>query len=306
MYAPPFLVLFALWAQAQSRSLPPDQPRDLFRLAVERALGRAQADLLRTIDLWVDHSRWEDPWVIETEHYQVRTTHSRFTAADVGKNLEFMHGEFSKLLGGPAAPARKFRVWIFPDLTAYNEFGQDNGAEHSSMYGAFYSSTHAELPVATYFTPNRTLLGMWVTHGAVHQYLEQSYSSTLPLWISEGLASYFALYWDWAFGARELKRIVSSSSYVPLERLMRDPIQGYVGSSDTRFIELGMFFHYLLSFREETRTSTVPDEDKGPFRDFLRAVVRGQDVSGSPVARMFGVELARIEEDFKSFDFGGQ
>ena len=296
-------VLLALGSYAAQAAPPKTNPPDLYQRALRRALEKAQIELLQNTDLWEDHTRWEDPWIVESDHYQVRTTHSRLLASSLGKDLDYMFEEVVKLLG-PSAPRGKFPIWIFPDLPAYNAFGAQHGAEHSSMYGGFYSSEHAERPVAAYFTENRTLLGMWVTHAAVHQYLEQVQPASYPLWIGEGLASYFALFWDWNYGARELRRFLTSGDFVPLERLTRDPIQAYADSSAVRFIELGMLFHYLLNCREDTKTS--PEGDVGPFRDFLRALTRGQDVSGFPFVRLSREEMQAIEQDFKSYDFGGQ
>jgi len=189
-------------------------------------------------------------------------------------------------------------------MASYNQFGQ-SAAEHSSMYGSYYDAENAEQPVATYFTPNRNLLGMWITHGAVHQFLEQSFSTQPPIWISEGLASYFALYWDWGFGARELKLLAAGPSFVPLERLLRDPIQAYTATADLRFIELGMLFNYLLNYCEDTKNGAGDGPDSGPFRDFLRAAVRGQDTSKTHFAEMLDEAADLLESDFKGFDFGG-
>lgn len=300
-----FLALFLLTSGAAGAA---SGPAELYGRVVDRALERAQGELVGATDLWVDHSIWENAWVVESEHYQVRTTHSRHLGAEVAKNLEFMRGEFEKLLG-PGGPApRKFRVWIFPELTAYNVFGNLRGAEHSSSYGSFYAPDDPDQPIATYYSPNPTLLGMWLTHAAAHQYIEQCFARPLPLWASEGLASYFALFWDWSYGARELKRIAEGASYVPLDRLLRDPIQAYVGVADLRFIELGMLFHYLLNYRDDTKTRAAESADgveTAPFRDYLRALVRG-NASPTPPFWTSDAQVADLEQAFKAFDFSAR
>ncbi len=288
-----------------STAVSPSDPEDLYRRCVERSLERAQTELLARIDLWADHSRWEDPWVVTTEHFEVRTVESHALAAEMGKGLEYMRGEWEKLLGRGSAAGGKARIWIFPDLAAYNAFGQSY-AEHTSMYGSFYADQHPDRPVATYFTPNQTLLGMWITHSATHQFVEQGFGTQPPLWIAEGLAAYFALHWDWDYGARELERLDATKRFIPLERLTADPIQAYLPTADERLIELGMFFHYLLDSCEETKTGAGGDPEAAPFRDFLRAVVRGQDPSRTEVARVLEEDAALIEQDFRSFDFAAR
>lgn len=291
------LLLFVGW--------PTSDPDELYRRCVARSLERAQVELLEGIDLHVDHSRWEDPWVVTTEHFEVRTVKSHALATALGRSLEYIHGEWVKLLGRGSPPPGKARIWIFPNIGAYNQFGAPF-AEHTSIYGGFYADQDPNQAAVTYFTPNRALLGMWVTHAATHQFLEQSFSARPPLWIAEGLASYFALHWDWEYGARELERLDASSRFVPLERLLSDPIQAYLPSADERFIELGMLFHYLLNFCEVTKIGADGDPEAAPFRDFLRAAFQGQDPSRTELGRVLDEDAALIEQDFRNFDFGAK
>lgn len=276
---------------------------DPYQRVVARALERAQGELLAATSFIVDHSKWEDPWMVTTEHYQVRTTASYALASEIAVNLEFMHGEFVKLLGQGNAPPGKLPVWIFPTLAAYNAFGQENGAEHSSLLGSFYSSQHAEGPVVTYQIGNKTQLGMWITHSAVHQYLEHAFGDLAPVWVSEGLAGYFALFWDWAYGARELERIQKAKLFVPLERIVREPLQAYAGKPNERFTELGMLFQFLLHSCEATKDGSDAPDAGGTFREFLRAAVRGQETSTTEFAQSFADAHALLEEDFKAFAF---
>jgi hypothetical protein len=280
-----------------------DRAPDLYHRTLTRALERAQTELEGSLDLTVDHSRWEDPWKATSEHYEVRTTHSYALASEMARNLEFLRSEMVKLLGEDTRPPGKSAIWIFPSLNAYNTFGQPYDT-HSSFYGSFYAPEHPDRPVASYYTSNFTQLGMWVTHGAVHQFLDQSIGSRqLDAWIVEGLAGYFALHWDWAFGKHELANRVAQKRALPLERLVGDPIAAYnVETAEGRFLELGMLFHYLLSYCEGTRTGEG-ENASGPFRDFLRNVVRGQDVSRWEFARSLDEDLLMIEDEFRSCDF---
>lgn len=276
-----------------------------YRRVVAGALARAQEKLAASSDFAVDHSRWEDPWVLRSEHYEVRTTKSYAQARTLSKSLEYMHGEFEKLLGTTPPRDVPYRVWVFPDLAAYNQFGNQNGAEHSSLLGSFFSSEHAEKPVVTYQSSNSALLGMWITHAAVHQYLETTRGTRAPVWVSEGLASYFALYWDWSFGARELERI-EKSGFVPLERLFADPLSAYLRNPDDRFIQLGMLFHFLLNSCEATKNGATGDPATGPFQEFLRLAARGADTRQTDFAQSLEGTIDLLEEEFKAHVFDGQ
>jgi hypothetical protein len=297
----PLLLLSLIAGPVQGASAA--KPPDLYRRAVARALERAQAELATGLRFDVDHSRWEDPWVVTTPHYEVRTTASYAQAAEVARSLEFMHGEIVKLLGEGRAPAGPRRVWILPSIGEYNRFGEQHGAEHSSMLGCFFAADHPEQPIVSYQNGNATLLGMWLTHGAVHQHLAQGFGPQRELWIEEGLASYFALFWDWSYGARELERIQGTRGFVPLARLVREPLQAYVGQAHERFIELGMLFHFLLNHCEATKNGAAGDPTTGPFQEFLRAAVRGQGVAETEFVQTFEEASELLEQDFKAFPF---
>lgn len=280
-----------------------DVHEELYGRALTRALDAAQADLLAGIQLWKDHSRWEDPWVAESEHYTVRTTASYALGAKIAADLEFMFGEFQRLLATPFEPPERFKVWIFPSLDDFNTFG-GNAEEHSSMYGGYFAVQAPERPVAAYYTSDLTQLGMFVTHGAAHQFMENAFSGQPPVWISEGLASYFALYWDtgMARATRQLERL-KSSGFVPLERLTRAPIQDYLSGAEIRFVELGMLFHYLLNLREDTKIGVGDDPSSGPFLEYVRSVLRGRNISQLDLAPLLAEDIDVLEEDFKAFDF---
>jgi hypothetical protein len=277
---------------------------DPYRRVVERALARAEAACLAAARFDADHSRWEDPWVVVSEHYEVRSTKSYAQARTIADSSEFLRGEFVKLLGeGRAGRTARQAIWVFPNLSDYRRFGEANGAEHSSMYGSYYASGDAAQPVATYENGNPTLLGMWITHSAVHQFLEQGFGTQRELWIDEGLASYFALFWDWPYGASELARIQKTRAFIPLARLVREPILAYVAQPHEHFIELGMLFHFLLNSCEATKNGAGGDPSTGPFQEFLRAALRGQDVSSTEFAQTFEEAGELLEQDFMSFDF---
>ena len=287
---------------AQTRGLDADS---LYERAIARARRRAKDELLAQTDLWRDHSTWSDPWIVQSEHYAVRTIESRYVAEKTASDLEYMFAEFQKLLGTNFEPNGRFQIWIFPTLSDYNAFGQ-NADEHSSFYGSFYATSDPNRPVVTYYVRNGTQLGMWLTHSATHQFLESAFGTNMPTWVSEGLASYFSLFWNWSWGVESLDSLVSSSNYIRLRTLLSSPLSAYTSRPDHRLIELGMFFNYLLHHHPDTRMSQPGEpESPAPFLDFLRATVRGQDASALPFWALLQEDLSLLEAEFRGHDFGG-
>ena len=45
--------------------------------ALEGALNRVHERVGQNLDVWEDHSTWENAWVVETDYFSVRTTRSR-------------------------------------------------------------------------------------------------------------------------------------------------------------------------------------------------------------------------------------
>ena len=144
---------------------------------------------------------------------------------------------------------------------------------------------------------------MWVTHSAAHQFIDRAFQGAPPLWVSEGLAGYFALFWDWTWGAGHLARIQTSSRYVPLGSLLTGSLPDYAGNGDDRVVELGMLFRYLLHHREATRIPEDGEAANSSFVTYLRSVVRGGDGAGSGFERLDSGELQDIENGFRAFDF---
>lgn len=298
-----FSVCCVLAAAIASTPAQPGRAASPFREALERALAEQSAKLA-DLEIWEDHSTWENAWVATSLHYEVRTTHSYGLALDLANGLDAMQGYFRSVLGSTYEPAQRARVFVFPDIDAYNRFGQGiNADEHSSFYGSFHASQHAERPVAAAFGPNLTWLRMQITHSAAHQWLRGAYAAPPPVWIDEGLASYFALYWHPRWGRDELRRIASDRRITPLSTLLADPISAYSNDALDRFIELGMLFNYLFHYREDTRTVEVDGAVvRAPFRDYVTALLEGRDASGLPVHALFQ-DPAALQRAFLTFDF---
>ena len=96
-----------------------------------------------------------------------------------------------------------------------------------------------------------------------------------------------------------------TTEFVPLGDLLRNPIAGYADRTHNRFIELGMLFTYLLSYREDTRT--VIDggtEVQAPFAEYLRLVLGGGNATSVPIHELLTTGTDELEAEFRAFDFG--
>lgn len=277
-----------------------------YERAVDRALERAQADLEARLVLWQDHSTWENAWRVATEHYEVRTVHSYALGLRIAQGLETMLGHFRELLQTDFEPRRKLPIWVFPDVGAYNNFGnaEVDADEHSSFWGSFYARNHPERPVAAVYSDNLLHLEMLVTHSAVHQFLDHAFGGGEPLWIGEGLAAYFTSFWAFDFYKEEFYELVDQGRYVPVAQLVGAPMAQYTGQPHERFVELGMLFYYLLYRREDTR---LRGEGEPPapasFRDYLVAQLKGADASSLPFHARFLTNGSGIDEDFRNHQF---
>jgi len=274
---------------------------------LDAAIVRTNRNLQAATDIWVDHSRWENAWVAQSPHYEVRTTRSYALGMQTATGLETMLGYFQKTLGIDYTPPQHMKVFLLDELDAYNKLGNETkdttAGYHQSMYGSYYDKSHPDTPVVALYTDNSVYLSMQITHSAAHQFFDLAFSGTPPVWVDEGLASYFATYWDHDWSVTEFERIRDSASFVPLSTLLADSIDKYGSNAHARFMEMGMLLYYLLHLREDTRTNTAENGgESGPFRDYLLAIMRGRDATTLP-AHALTQNLNAVEADFRSYQF---
>ncbi len=274
---------------------------------VRTALERAQSELEDSVDIDVAEVDWANAYEQTVGRFTVRTVRSPAFARRLAQRQDAMFPRYQTLIEPGFEPGNMV-VWVLPSIDDYNEFGNRYGAEHSSMHGSFLTNeipgTNFE-PIVTYHPGSETQLDMWITHGAVHQFLERRPRGDPDLWLSEGLASYFELNWNLDYGKQALQNYYRRGRTVPTFSLLRQGIGEYQAQPESLF-QIGMLFSYLLNHREDTRT--VIDENgkvvRQPFVDYLQGLLQGRDVSASPVNSLLGQNLVTLDNDFQRFVMG--
>ncbi len=196
-------------------------------------------------------------------------------------------------------------IHLYPSLGEYNQFGNNFGADHSSVLGSFFATQHPDRPVAMYFHVNQGQLVMWANHSAFHQFVDRAFANVPPIWVSEGLASYFAFYWQQPYLASEFEAIAAGDRWLPLSQIMREGVDGYGTDPHARFVELAMLFNYLLHYRADTRTQKNEDGIVllSPAADYCADVLRGRDVSDHPVHELLTTGLRDLEAELRAYPF---
>ena len=273
---------------------------------LERAVDRMHEKLTGRLDIWEDHSSFDNPWIASTDHFSVYTTKSYGQGKDIATGLETMLGHFQKVLGTDYAPPKPLPVFLLPGRAAYNKFGEDHGEHHSSFYGSFHALSHAQRPVAAEWLENPTLLRMQITHSVVHQYLHEAFPASVgkrTAWVEEGLAAYFTFYWDSKWTLAQYLQAKDDGRLLDLDKVLLQPISTYNTDTEARLLQLAIFFDYLLRLRPDTKT--VVDEDgkaSGAFRDYLIATLQGRSPIGLPFSGLL-INRKKLAEDFLDYDF---
>jgi hypothetical protein len=277
---------------------------EAYRRTLRDAVERAQRDLERKLELFEDHSTWDNAWIVRSPHYNVRTTASRYFGEATAEQLEVDLESFRATLMSRFQPEQAFNVYVFPTLEDYRAYSSENGLDHSAFYGSYYPETVAELPVVTYYYPNRAQLQMWITHTAFHQFLRHAYERALPTWMDEGLASYFAMRPNYLWAVNEFQRMRDAGALIPLRELLATPLANYTDRPGQRVLQLGLFFTFLFDFYPPTRTVLRDGEIwRAPLSEYLDALLTANDFAFHPLHRMFSQDLDAVEQDFAAFEF---
>jgi len=274
-----------------------------YRSSVDKALERVREELAQSVTLYKDHSSWSDPWVVQHGPFVVRSTASWFFSDQAARNLETMLGHFEALLDRPFPTNENRNVFVFPDIDGYNSFGDRYGF-HSSILGSFYASQDPQRPIASYYHENPTQVGMWLTHAASHMYVTRLAARELPLWMDEGLASYFAYYhWAYPYGVDELARLAAAGSLTDLDDLFGAIIDTYTATnSHERFVQLGLLMAFLIHHYEPSSSPLDPVRP-GSFVEYLRKAMRGERLTRHPMHALVQDPMTELQPAFRAFSF---
>lgn len=302
----PLLVLAPLaglsWGAAAFFGTPAVGDDPLLGPLLEPAIERAQRRLEAGVELDLTPRTVQNPWRVKSNHYAVTGVQSFRQTQALARALDQMLPAYQALLDTNFLPGEPFSVRIHPNLVAYNEAGNEGGDGRSSAYSSFLSTAGSQAGwVETLAGVNDTQLFLWATHSAFQQYAEAAFRRRPETWIEQGLSAYFSLFWDWNYGAAQLRERIESNDYIPLPEILGAEIQDYAADSQGRMIQLGMLVSYLLHEVEATRTDEGGIQSDTSFRGFLRDVYRGQADRDHPFQLWLRDNAAELERDFRAF-----
>ncbi|MEM6674469.1 MAG: hypothetical protein AAF726_16605 [Planctomycetota bacterium] len=287
-------------------------PVDVVGIAVdgayESAFARA-ASRLEGSGLRAPVVSWDEPRVVSSRNYELRTTESRGHALRRARDLEDMLVRYQFLLGTDFEPRIPLVMLLHPNGTSYGEFASQYSDARSSVFGGFYDPSNPEGAAAAIHSDNVALERMHLTHAAVQQYVARAFPNVeLEPALTQGLGAYFQSFWDYRYFVDRylaLRDGSGESGLIPLRSLLNDPIDAYPERGADRLFQLAMLFVYLRHFKEETKSNVFPDGSAdviGPFENYLRRRLRGEDVANDPIQRLFSTELDLLEAEMLDFD----
>jgi len=261
-------------------------------------------------------------WEVETEHFEIATTHSPEAAKEVGRRLEELHAVWRQLFADywftEAELQRRFdgkasrlvepdhQIMLFPDKAQYVEYlKQDEpGIAVSSGYYAERTRT------AYFYADERTLTTQFheATHQLFHERQRRGRAAGIDanFWVVEGVATYMESLQkgDGYFvvggpGAYRLQfaryRALTEEFYVPLSELvaMGRPEMKAAGDDLSRlYSQSAGLAHFFM------------DGAGGKYRDafvqYLDAVYRDK-ADAATLARLTGHRYEQLDEEYLDF-----
>lgn len=125
---------------------------------------------------------WDKAQTQETDHYIIKTNLSKEALNDICYVMECFYNEAKKIFKLVKDPGTKLKVYVFKDRAEYNA----NGGQGE---GVFMSSSSGK-QIMTFYHPAGSTTSI-LLHEGTHQFVNLVCNANMPIWINEGLATYY-------------------------------------------------------------------------------------------------------------------
>ena len=242
-----------------------------------------------------------------SEHYVIETNISREFARLARQHMESMFSAYRRALPRFDQPLeKKFRVKLFRSKAGYNSAVPDMVRGSSGVFVSQKRMLAAYLGDRVPESVFRTLY-----HEGFHQFMFQAISRDSPLWVNEGLATYFAEgTWNgngFTLGQVPLKRLhvvrqaIRRNNIVPFSRLMRMDTDKWVRNirinksrASVQYSQVWSFIHFLLHASGSHHSSRL--------MGYLTAISRGRDHERA-FQKHIGGDMQALTRSWKSYVF---
>lgn len=274
-------------------------------------------------------ARLKQPWTIETEHYNVTTTHSLEAAVHLGVRLERLYRAWGQLFAsyytGPDQLARRFegrapgrastrrhQVVYFRDRQEYKQALRGAIPEGVETTGIYLGDRRCAFFFADGMQDDSTLY-----HEATHQLFSES-RAVVPdvgreanFWVIEGVACYMESLVNarggYALGGRDAVRL-QDAVYRGLEDESHIPLTELVTWGMNRFQQVERFEADvrlpMLYSQSAGLTHFLIHYDDGRYRDalvgYLLALYSGRD-RPSVLAELTRVGFVELDRQYREF-----
>ncbi len=127
---------------------------------------------------------WEDARVKEIEHYVIKANLSQEALNDLCYLMECLYFEMSKIFKLAAQTSgKKLTVYVFKEASEYYANGGPRGSH------GIYMSDGVNKQIMTFYQPPGTTFVL--LHEGTHQFVDLVCKTKVPIWINEGLATYY-------------------------------------------------------------------------------------------------------------------
>lgn len=296
-------LLLALGAAAAAaavtiQSSPRDPVAEVAEEVFEGALQGVHASALEG-DLRARRRPIDDPWIVRTEHYEVRASRDRQLAAWVARSLEVQLAAMQRFLDTDRAPDEPFRVTVFPDLASYNALGEDYDAR-SSITGAFYANNGRDGFVATYESDNYNVMLENLVYGAFLQYADHlAPGRGVAPALDQAMASFFAAHANPELARFRFEQFVAirdkaegAAPWTSVGAMLLMGLDGFAASDGAASFSLGRArrtqLAQLVTFLTQHHPDTSGDGDgPGTFQDYIAKTYTGESTSEHPFLTEF-------------------